>query len=204
MKVNATEEELSTLNERVYRVGAQAAVISTISSSLGVYALNKYNPWFNRLRTSFKSAAWVLPIVFATVVSAEEQVLAMERERHSLYDLEGVESKKLQDKELAAQQEDWMTWLADNRFTLVASAWVVGVAGSLAMNYSNPYISPTVKAFHARVQSQAITLGALVAAGAVAPFGSKKSGTSDMDMFNRRLAFEEKKWALAHNGSSPV
>ncbi|KNC74968.1 hypothetical protein SARC_12498 [Sphaeroforma arctica JP610] len=183
VKVNATEEEISLLNERTYRVGAQAAATSTLASSI--------------------AAAWVVPIAVATVVAAEEQVIAMERERHAVYDSEGVGMLKMQQAK-KDEEQDWKTWLADNRFSLVAGAWVCGVAGSLAVNYSNPYLSPTVKAFHARVQSQAITLCALMAAGAVAPFGSKNPHDADVDLFKKRLEFEEKKWAISHNGNMPA
>eukprot|EP01134_Creolimax_fragrantissima_P003553 CFRG3553T1 len=198
MKALVKQDELDELNKRVYSAGIKACFASTAVSSLAVLALNKSNAWFRNIRPSFKAAIWICPIVVTTVLYAEEQVVMMERERHSLHDAEGVlENKVIVEKNVS---DDWKSWLADNRFALVASAWVVGVAGSLTYSYSNPYLTPTVKAFHARVQSQAITLGALIAAGAVAPFSSKTSNTSDIDMFSRRLAYEEKKWMVQHPG----
>ncbi|KNC87182.1 hypothetical protein SARC_00710 [Sphaeroforma arctica JP610] len=200
MKVTVTDAELAELNKRVYTVGFQAFLASTAAATAGLYTLNRSNAWFKALRPSFKAAAWICPIVVVTVVAAEEQVIQMEKERHVLYDEGGVKLESDKNRSITAQ--DWPTWLADNRFSLVAAAWVAGVAGSLTFSYSNPYLTPTVKAFHARVQSQAITLAALVAAGAVAPFGSKTSIKADHDMFQRRLEYEEKKWTVEHPGES--
>ena len=147
-----------------------------------------------------------MPICAGVTIGAEEALLAHERKQHLVLDTVAREHKDAKD---AAPKErpkfDMKQFVADHRYHFVAGAWVAGVAGTLAMSYGNPYITPTQKAFHARVYSQGITVAALIGTALLTPFATDKKKEIKQeaeDLFQRRLAYEEAKLAregkLAH------
>ncbi|MCO5555988.1 hypothetical protein L7F22_009532 [Adiantum nelumboides] len=70
---------------------------------------------------------------------------------------------------------DIRQWVSEHKLRSVGMVWVSGVAASLAYNWSRPHMKTSVKIMHARVHSQALTLGALVAAAGL-EYYERKSG----------------------------
>ncbi|KAH7306738.1 hypothetical protein KP509_22G027400 [Ceratopteris richardii] len=73
-------------------------------------------------------------------------------------------------------------WMSQNKLKSVGMVWLSGVASSLAYNWSRPHMKTSVKIMHARVHSQALTLGALLAAAGVEYYGRVHSSKDDNHM----------------------
>eukprot|EP00123_Amoebidium_parasiticum_P001677 comp12828_c0_seq1/m.7989 comp12828_c0_seq1/g.7989 ORF comp12828_c0_seq1/g.7989 comp12828_c0_seq1/m.7989 type:complete len:198 (-) comp12828_c0_seq1:281-874(-) len=188
----ATEAEVDAMHQAVYKGAIKGFAWSAGVGLLVTMALQKKSTAYQSLNLPFKVALLTLPIVGGVTIGAEEALLAHEREGHK--DFDGFQQ---QDVKKVKPQVPWRTLLADYRYHLVAGSWLAGVTASVALSYSNPLLTATQKAFHARVHSQAITVIALLATAAVAPFASKKTNDNE-ELFQRRLAYEEKKYKEEH------
>ncbi|CAI5998828.1 unnamed protein product [Closterium sp. NIES-64] len=58
-------------------------------------------------------------------------------------------------------------WVVENKIKAVGSLWASAVGGSILYNFRKPGEKMSVKIIHARLHAQALTLAALLAAGAV-------------------------------------
>ncbi|KAH7306741.1 hypothetical protein KP509_22G027700 [Ceratopteris richardii] len=83
--------------------------------------------------------------------------------------------------------DDIKEWMSQNKLKSVGMVWLSGVASSLAYNWSRPHMKTSVKIMHARVHSQALTLGALVAAAGVEYYGRARTSKD-----NDHLASQER------------
>ncbi|KAL8486266.1 hypothetical protein ACS0TY_023104 [Phlomoides rotata] len=66
-------------------------------------------------------------------------------------------------------------WIVEHKLRTVGALWASGIVGSLAYNWSQPNMKPSVKIIHARLHAQALTLAALAGA-AVVEYYDHKSG----------------------------
>ncbi|XP_073136585.1 uncharacterized protein [Henckelia pumila] len=66
-------------------------------------------------------------------------------------------------------------WIVENKLRAVGSLWASGIVGSMAYNWSQPNMKPSVKIIHARLHAQALTLAALAGA-AIVEYYDHKSG----------------------------
>ncbi|KAJ3683704.1 hypothetical protein LUZ60_013931 [Juncus effusus] len=63
--------------------------------------------------------------------------------------------------------ESMRKWVIDHKLRAVGSLWLTGVGSSIAYNWSQPNMKPSVKIIHARLHAQALTLAALAGAALV-------------------------------------
>ncbi|XP_075508057.1 uncharacterized protein LOC142544927 [Primulina tabacum] len=66
-------------------------------------------------------------------------------------------------------------WIVENKLRAVGSLWASGIVGSMAYNWSQPNMKPSVKIIHARLHAQALALAALAGA-AIVEYYDHKSG----------------------------
>ncbi|XP_044498058.1 uncharacterized protein LOC123220108 isoform X1 [Mangifera indica] len=71
--------------------------------------------------------------------------------------------------------ESLREWVVDHKLRTVGCLWLSGITGSIAYNWSQPNMKPSVKIIHARLHAQALTLAALAGA-AVVEYYDRKSG----------------------------
>ncbi|KAI3407831.1 HIG1 domain-containing protein, partial [Psidium guajava] len=58
-------------------------------------------------------------------------------------------------------------WIVEHKLRAVGCLWLSGISGSIAYNWSQPNMKPSVKIIHARLHAQALTLAALAGAAVV-------------------------------------
>ncbi|XP_073047511.1 uncharacterized protein [Primulina eburnea] len=66
-------------------------------------------------------------------------------------------------------------WIVENKLRAVGILWASGIVGSMAYNWSQPNMKPSVKIIHARLHAQALTLAALAGA-AIVEYYDHRSG----------------------------
>lgn len=190
-----TDEDTDVMHQKVLMGAAKGFALSTVVAVSGAVLAQRYSSVFSNLRAPIRMAAVTMPILAGVVIGAEEALLAHEKELHKQHDTLAPENME---RPVVKRDFDIKQFIADHKYHFCAGAWLAGVAGTLAMSYGNPYLTPTQKAFHARVYSQGITVASLIGTALLAPFGTDKRAEAKMEtdaLFQRRLAYEEARLA---------
>lgn len=188
------DEDTDVMHQKVLRGAAKGFALSTAVAVTGALLAQRYTN-FSKMRPSIRTAAVSMPILAGVVIGAEEALLAHERELHKEHDMLAPENME---KKAIKRDFNVKQFVADHKYHFCAGAWLAGVAGTLAVSYGNPYLTPTQKAFHARVYSQGITVAALIGTALLTPFATDKRTEAKMEseaLFQRRLAYEEARLA---------
>ncbi|KAJ3488706.1 hypothetical protein NLI96_g2641 [Meripilus lineatus] len=156
----------------------QATVIGGAKGFLGglavavpaSYFLQKRWAYYRALPSSLKALGVVMVVVPSCVISAERAGLRFEREQWT-----GIDKQELATI-AAREQERWdkMTFgqkasevAVRNEYGLIGGAWALTMAGAFGTIMRNPYQTLPQKIVQARMWAQGLTIGVLIAAGAL-------------------------------------
>ncbi|KJE90586.1 hypothetical protein CAOG_01882 [Capsaspora owczarzaki ATCC 30864] len=184
-----TQSELRNMRSELVRAGVVGSAWTVAATSGAIFALSRLSPAI--ARTTIPSRVFVVTMLSTGVgVScAERRMLAFRSESRAAKAAalsantvnNPVLAKRLQEHENLANMStweavrtmDWNRWLIVNKFYVIGGIWAASMVGSLALSFRNPNIKPSQKLIHARVYAQGLTVAAVVASAAVAPFDHK-------------------------------
>ncbi|KAF5321084.1 hypothetical protein D9619_000552 [Psilocybe cf. subviscida] len=166
-----TPQEAIEAHAAASRRGALEGTLASGTVGLaGAYYANKVWPAYRRLPLSLKTFGLVLIVAPCLSIQAERRGLEFER---SQWEGEGLRiiDRKVHEQELAWEamplKEKIGSWAYSHQYSLIMGSWAasLGVAGLIISR--NKYQTYPQKIVQARMWAQGLTIGLLIAAGAL-------------------------------------
>lgn len=156
---------------RATTIGAAKGFVGGLAVAAPMsYIMNQRWAYYRALPPSLKALGIVVVVVPSFAISAERAGLRYEREQWS-----GIGKAEI-DTVAARQQAKWdaMSWsekakdvAARHEYGLIGGGWALSMVGAFSMIMRNPYQTLPQKVVQARMWAQGLTIGVVLAAGAL-------------------------------------
>jgi len=165
--------EAEKLRDHQYAVavgGAQGFLGALGAALPASYIANKRWPYYRNLPPSLKAFGVVMVVVPAFIIAGETAGRRFEQDNWERANpdqvalIKGHEETKWQNMTLSQKAVDFT---ARHQFSTIAGCWALGITGAFGAIMRNPYQSLSQKIVQARMWSQGITIGVVIAAAAV-------------------------------------
>ncbi|KAL4081458.1 hypothetical protein V8B97DRAFT_30053 [Scleroderma yunnanense] len=135
-----------------------------------IYILNRRWPYFRSLPLQLKTLGAVIVVLPMMSIRAEHRMLDFERSHWDGTDKFAVERREHEERlqwGTLTVKEKFADWVARHQLSFIAGSWAVAmtVAGAIIMR--DPHLPVRHKVVQARVWAQGLTLGVIIATGAL-------------------------------------
>jgi len=167
------KSQVDKLREHQYAVavgGAQGFLGGLAAALPASYIANKRWPYYRNLPPSLKAFGVVMVVVPAFIVSGEIAGRRFEQdnwERANPDQVALVKHREETRRQNMTMSQKVVDFTARHQFSTIAGCWVLGITGAFGAIMRNPYQSLSQKVVQARMWSQGITIGVVIAAAAV-------------------------------------
>ncbi|KAG6373065.1 hypothetical protein JVT61DRAFT_1832 [Boletus reticuloceps] len=183
MKVNVTEQDWNHLDAAVWRGALEGALTSAAIAVPSFYYLHRRSAWYRSLPFSLRVAGVVMVVAPWTSIQAERRSLEFERARWS-------DSGKLELDRAAADKEarfnalsttdKALDWASRHQYSIILGSWALSMAVAGAIVAKDRYVSCLALAVQVRMWAQGLTIGVLVAAGAMTHKNRQEAAANGM------------------------
>ncbi|CCL99405.1 uncharacterized protein FIBRA_01423 [Fibroporia radiculosa] len=194
MKV-VTQEEMDA-HMRATIVGGAKGFTGGLAVALPIsYALNRRWGYYRQLPPSLKAFGVIMVAVPSFVISAERAGLRFEKEHWTDLGKEELDAK------VAREQARWESLslsqkardvAARHEYGFIGGAWAATMLGAFGYIMRNPYQTFPQKVVQARMWAQGLTIGILIAAGALTH--AKRMKGAEVDEHGRRHIEPDHSW----------
>jgi len=170
MKVDVTEEQLAAHSAAVRRGAIEGAGLGTAIAGTAAFIAHRRIPAYRTLPLSLKALGSILVIAPLLSIQAERRSIQYDE---SQWTGEGL--KILHDRERKVD-EKWnaMTttqkigdWASRHEYSIIMGSWALSLGLAGAIISRDKYQTPAQKVVQARMWAQGLTIGILIAAGAL-------------------------------------
>lgn len=129
----------------------------------GVYGATVRYPAFRSLTLPFRAFLVASTGTFSAIIAADAYSRSYEASKHPEKQYKD-EQQSLQ-AQLDAQKtpkQKVMSWLSDNRYSIVFGSWVASMSAALGIVGRSPYLTTQQKLVQARVYAQGFTIAAVI------------------------------------------
>jgi len=171
--LNIYQSQAEKLRDHQYAVavgGAQGFLGSLAAALPATYVANKRWPYYRNLPPSLKAFGIVMTVVPAFVIAGETAGRRFERNNWEKANPDQVALIKHRDDTMWSNMslsQKVVDFTARHQYSVIAGCWALGIAGAFGVIMRNPYQSLSQKVVQARMWSQGITIGVVIAAAAV-------------------------------------
>ncbi|KZT29418.1 hypothetical protein NEOLEDRAFT_1175112 [Neolentinus lepideus HHB14362 ss-1] len=154
------------------------------------YVLNKRWAYYRQLPPSLKAFGIILVAVPAFAICAEHAGLKYERDHWTgtgKVELDSVAAREQAHWESLSPTQKMQDWAARHQYGVIGGSWALSMIGSFGWIMRDPYQSFAQKIVQARMWAQGLTLGVLIAAGAISHASRQKTN-------NERRAIPDHSW----------
>ncbi|TPX41439.1 hypothetical protein SeMB42_g05572 [Synchytrium endobioticum] len=149
----------------VYTEGAKAAALFGSGALVGNFILEKWSPFYHRMRIPFKAfgmAAIVTGAFFAAADRAAVQADHKFAKQYSSVNVDEIERilEARKNRKFNWTSQDIADAMKEHRYKVVGALWGTGMAGTLWYNWRRGDISTSQKIINARMLSQTLALAA--------------------------------------------
>ncbi|KAL0580526.1 Replication factor C, subunit RFC4 [Marasmius crinis-equi] len=170
MKLNVTEEELTGHRNATIR-GAAEGTVASLGAAYGVgMYLNRRFPTFRQLPRSLKALGAIVLIAPCLTIQAERRGLEFDQAQWTdagAQLLTDKEAKDLARWETMSTKERIGDWASRHEYSIIMGSWALSLAAAGAIIARDKYQSGPQKVVQARMWAQGLTIGILIAAGAL-------------------------------------
>lgn len=171
MKINVSEAELAEHQRRTIIGGAKGLFGGiAIATPIAFYA-NKRFTHYRSLSPGLKAFSVITFVVPACVIWAERAGLEYEKEQWTgtgKDEMDLVQRRELERWNSLSTGEKARDFAERHQYGIIGGAWAASLAGSFGYIMREPTQSFSQKIVQARMWAQGLTIGILIAAGAVA------------------------------------
>ncbi|KAI0053611.1 hypothetical protein FA95DRAFT_1552102 [Auriscalpium vulgare] len=169
--MSKSKAELLQEHQRAVAAGGAKGLLGGLAAALPAsYVANRRWPYYRALPPSLKALGVVLVAIPSFVISAE--TAGRKFEETQWHDagkdqLDIVKNRAEQKWENMNIIEKALDVTARHQFSFIAGCWAVGITGAFGYIMRDPYQSLSQKVVQARMWSQGLTIGIVIAAAAV-------------------------------------
>ncbi|KAI6100211.1 hypothetical protein F5141DRAFT_1218783 [Pisolithus sp. B1] len=149
------------------RGAIEGTVMGTAVTLPGLYILHRQWPYFRSLPLQVKALAAIIIILPTTAIRAEHRMIDYERSHWDGADKYAVERRAHEERlrwGSLSVKDKFADWTARHQLSFVVGSWALAMAISGAIIMRDPVVSQVVQA---RVWAQGLTLGVIIATGAL-------------------------------------
>lgn len=152
------------------RGAIEGTVMGTAVTIPSLYILHRQWPYFRSLPLQVKALAAIIVILPTTAIRAEQHMIDYERSHWDGADKYAVERRAHEERlrwaSLSAKDK-FADWTARHQLSFVVGSWALAMAVSGAIIMRDPHLPVRHKVVQARVWAQGLTLGVIIATGAL-------------------------------------
>ena len=130
--------------------------------------LNRYAQWYAKVTTPGKVFLGAALTVSGATILAEKSIHTF-RTAENLRKPSTLQDPHAPAPDASSSSDSIMPLLRKYRYHIVGGTWVVAMAGSLLLSFSNRHMKFSQKLIHARLYAQGLTIAALLATALVTP-----------------------------------
>ncbi|EKM79948.1 hypothetical protein AGABI1DRAFT_113193 [Agaricus bisporus var. burnettii JB137-S8] len=152
------------------RGSIEGGVAGTAVGLGATYYLNRVSPTFRRLPISLKAAAIVVMVLPAISIQAERRALEFSRSQWEGESIRLIDEKALKERirwDALPLKEKVNEWAARYQYSIILGSWAAGLGLATLIISRNKYQTNSQKIVQARMWAQGLTIGLLIAAGAL-------------------------------------
>lgn len=152
------------------RGGIEGTVMGTAVTIPSFYILHRQWPYFRSLPLQVKALAAIIVILPTTAIRAEHRMIDYERSHWDGADKYAVERRAHEERlrwGSLSVKDKFADWTARHQLSFVVGSWALAIAISGAIIMRDPHLPVRHKLVQARVWAQGLTLGVIIATGAL-------------------------------------
>lgn len=152
------------------RGGIEGTVMGTAVTIPSFYILHRQWPYFRSLPLQVKALAAIIVILPTTAIRAEHRMIDYERSHWDGADKYAVERRAHEERlrwGSLSVKDKFADWTARHQLSFVVGSWALAMAISGAIIMRDPHLPVRHKVVQARVWAQGLTLGVIIATGAL-------------------------------------
>lgn len=152
------------------RGGIEGTVMGTAVTIPSFYILHRQWPYFRSLPLQVKALAAIIVILPTTAIRAEHRMIDYERSHWDGADKYAVERRAHEERlrwGSLSVKDKFADWMARHQLSFVVGSWALAMAISGAIIMRDPHLPVRHKVVQARVWAQGLTLGVIIATGAL-------------------------------------
>ncbi|KAI6152349.1 mitochondrion protein, partial [Pisolithus tinctorius] len=154
----------------VIRGAVEGTVMGAAVTLPSFYILNRQWPYFRSLPLQLKTLAAIIIILPTTAIRAEHRMIDYERSHWDSKDKYAVERRAHEERlrwDSLSVKDKFADWTARHQLSYVVGSWALAMAVSGAIIMRDPHLPVRHKVVQARVWAQGLTLGVIIATGAL-------------------------------------
>jgi len=183
MKVDVTEQDWKHLDAVVWRGALEGALTSAAVAIPSFYYLHRRSAWYRSLPFSLRVAGVVMVVAPMTSIQAERRSLAFERARWSdsgKMELDRAAADEKAKFDALSTTDKALDWALRHQYSLILGSWALSMAVAGSIVAKDRYMTLPQKAVQARMWAQGLTIGVLVAAGALTHKNRQEAAANGM------------------------
>ncbi|KAI6166217.1 hypothetical protein EDD17DRAFT_43717 [Pisolithus thermaeus] len=152
------------------RGAIEGTVMGTAATLPSLYILHRQWPYFRSLPLQVKALAAIIIILPTTAIRAEHRMIDYERSHWDGADKYAVERRAHEERlrwGSLSVKDKFADWTARHQLSFVVGSWALAMAISGAIIMRDPHLPVRHKVVQARVWAQGLTLGVIIATGAL-------------------------------------
>ncbi|EPQ58964.1 hypothetical protein GLOTRDRAFT_70022 [Gloeophyllum trabeum ATCC 11539] len=145
------------------------------------YILNKRWPYYRQLPPSLKAFGIILVAVPSFVIAAEHAGQKYEKDHWTgvgKVELDTAAAREQARWEALSPSEKVKDWAARHQYGVIGGSWALSMVGSFGWIMRDPHQSFAQKIVQARMWAQGLTIGVLLAAGAISHANRHNQGSA--------------------------
>ncbi|OCH90964.1 hypothetical protein OBBRIDRAFT_559092 [Obba rivulosa] len=166
-----TSQDKYDQQQRATLVGGLKGLLGGLAVSLPAsYIMHRRWPAYRALTPALKTLGVIIVTVPSFVISAERATLRFEREQWTgagKEELDTLEERERRRWERLSLGEKMRDLAARHEYGFIGGAWALSMVTAFSIIMRNPYQSLPQKVVQARLWAQGLTVGVLIAAGAL-------------------------------------
>lgn len=170
MKLHVTEEELRGHRNATIRGAAEGTIVSVGAAYGAGHYIGKRWPTFRQLPRSLKVLGAIVLVAPCLTIQAERRGLEFDQAQWTdagaqiLTDKEAKEDARW---ESLSTKDKISDWASRHEYSIIMGSWALSLAAAAAVISRDKYQTGPQKIVQARMWAQGLTIGILIAAGAL-------------------------------------
>ncbi|KAF8646377.1 hypothetical protein AX16_007243 [Volvariella volvacea WC 439] len=165
-----TDKQLEEHSAASRRGMIEGAIVSGAAAMAGSYYLHRTMPAYRHLPWSLKALGMVIIVAPCVSIQAERRGLEYDRTQWEGEGMRILDEKQLQEErrwQSMSFRDKFEDWADRHQYTIILGGWAasMGIAGAIISR--NKYQTTAQKIVQARMWAQGLTIGVLIAAGAL-------------------------------------
>jgi len=165
-----TPEQAEAHAAATRRGALEGGLAASAAAAVGFSYLYRHSPYYRQLPLGLKGLGTLLVVIPAISIQAERRGLAYERSQWEGTGFDVIKEELTEEEQKWAQMsstEKLGNWFDRHKYSVVVGSWAASIAVAGAIISRDKYQSTSQKVVQARMWAQGLTIGVILAAGAI-------------------------------------